>query len=111
MLKEAKKALWVTESEFDSQIAILLMAGAKDLEAAGVVLPGTVELTIADNGTVTDNSTLKDPYVMQAILTYVQANFRNPPNADRLAASYDLQAKQLMHNSDYTDYGDGGDPE
>ena len=103
MLKEAKKALWITESEFDSQIAILLMAGAK------VVLPGTVELTIADNDTVTDNSTLKDPYVMQAILTYVQANFRNPPNADRLAASYDLQAKQLMHNSDYTDYGDGGD--
>ena len=111
MLKEAKKALWVTDSEFDSEIALLLMAGAKDLEAAGVVLPGTVKLTIASNDTVTDNSTLKDPYVMRAILTYTRANFRNPPDYEKLEASYEAQKETLMHASDYTDYGDGTDYE
>ena len=41
MLKEAKKALRVTASVYDTEIASLLMAGANDLEIAGVKLPGT----------------------------------------------------------------------
>jgi hypothetical protein len=110
MLTEAKKALRVTATQFDSEIARLLEAGAKDLEIAGVVLPGTVSFTI-DGDTVTDTSDLDDPLVMRAIFTYAAMMFGNPPNFDRLKESYDVQKVQLMHADGYTDYEDGGDGE
>jgi hypothetical protein len=110
MLTEAKKALRVTATQFDSEIASLLEAGAKDLEIAGVVLPGTVSFTV-DGDTVTDTSDLDDPLVMRAIFTYAAMMFGNPPNFDRLKESYDVQKVQLMHADGYTDYEDGGDGE
>jgi hypothetical protein len=110
MLREAKKALRVTATQFDSEIASLLEAGAKDLEIAGVVLPGTVSFTI-DRDTVTDTSDLDDPLVMRAIFTYAAMMFGNPPNFDRLKEAYDVQKVQLMHADGYTDYEDGGDGE
>jgi hypothetical protein len=110
MLTEAKKALRVTATQFDSEIASLLEAGAKDLEIAGVVLPGTVSFTV-DGDTVTDTSDLDDPLVMRAIFTYAAMMFGNPPNFDRLKEAYDVQKVQLMHADGYTDYEDGGDGE
>ena len=110
MLKEAKKALRVTATQFDSEIMALLMAGAKDLEIAGVVLPGTVSYTL-DGDTVTDTSTLTDQLAMRAIFTYAAMMFGNPPNYDRLKEAYDTQKVQLMHADGYTDYEDGGDGE
>jgi hypothetical protein len=111
MLKEAKKALRVTATYFDSEIASLLMAGANDLEIAGVVLPGTVSFTISSTDTVTDVSTLKDPLAMRAVITYAAMRFGNPPNYQQLADSYDLQKVQLMHAASYTDYGDADEAE
>ena len=110
MLKEAKKALRVTINHFDSEIASLLMAGANDLEIAGVELPGTVTFTIGTDDVVVDTSTLTDPLAMRAIITYAAMRFGNPPNYDKLRDAYDTQKVQLMHADGYTDYGtDSGD--
>ena len=107
MLKEAKKALRVTHSMYDTEIARLLMAGASDLKLAGVILPGTVTFAIGTDDAVTDLSTLNDPLSMRAVITYAAARFGNPPNYTDLKASYDEQKAQLMRNKNYTDYGDG----
>ena len=107
MLNEAKKALRVTNAYYDSEIASLLMAGANDLEIAGVQLPGTVTFTISTGDTVTDMSTLTDALAMRAVITYAQMRFGNPPNYQQLADAYDLQKVQLMHAASYTDYGTG----
>ena len=108
MLKEAKKALRVTAALYDTEIAALLMAGASDLEVAGVVLPGAVTFTIGTDDAVTDNSTLTDPLVQRAIITYAAARFGNPPNYQALKEAYDEQKVQLMHAGAYTDYEEGG---
>ena len=110
MLKEAKKALRVTSTYYDSEIASLLMAGANDLAIAGVQLPGEVTFTISTGDTVTDMSTLTDALAMRAVITYAQMRFGNPPNYQQLADAYDLQKVQLMHATGYTDYGEP-DPE
>jgi hypothetical protein len=109
MLKEAKKALRVTTDWYDSEIASLLMAGAADLKAVGVKWPGVVSFSVSGNDTVTDNSTLKEPLVMRAIITYAAMRFGNPPNYDKLKESYDEQKVQLMHAAMYTDYPEDGD--
>ena len=105
MLNEARKALRITTDAYDSEIASLLMAGARDLETAGVILPGSVRLTVGTSDAVTDNSTLRDPLVMRAVLTYVRIHFGSPPDYDRLVESYGEQKVQLMHASSYTAYG------
>lgn len=110
MLKEAKKALRVTTTYYDSEIASLLMAGANDLAIAGVQLPGEVTFTVSSSDVVTDTSTLTDELAMRAVITYAQMRFGNPPNYQQLADSYDLQKVQLMHATGYTDYGEP-DPE
>lgn len=110
MLEEAKLALRVTATEYDKEIASLLSAGARDLEAAGVVLPGTVSFAYGA-GAVTDNSTLTDELVQRAIITYARMHFGSPPDYDKVAASYELQKSTLMHASDYTDYGGDADAE
>lgn len=104
MLSEAKKALRVTVNAYDTEIASLLMAGAGDLEIAGVILPGSVTFSVADDNTVTDNSTLTDPLCMRALFTYAAMRFGNPPNYDKLKEAYAEQKVQLMHASDYTEY-------
>ena len=105
MLNEAKKAMRVTVDYYDSEIASLLMAGASDLEIAGVKLPGEVTFSVSGN-TVTDNSTLTDPLAMRAVITYAAMRFGNPPNYDKLAEAYEIQKTQLMHATGYTDYGE-----
>jgi hypothetical protein len=106
MLSEAKKAMRVTSSYYDSEIASLLMAGANDLTIAGVVLPGTVTFTVSSSDTVTDLSTLTDALAMRAVITYAQMRFGNPPNYDKLRDAYETQKAQLMHATGYTDYGE-----
>ena len=109
MLKEAKKALRVTTDWYDTEIADLLRAGAKDLEMAGVCLPGSVMFTVGTNEAVTDRSTLKDPLAMRAIITYAAMRFGNPPNYDKLLDAYETQKVQLMHADSYTAYDGDGD--
>ena len=108
MLKEAKLALRVTHTIYDAEIANLLMAGANDLQIAGVVLPGTVSFTVT-NDVITDTSTLTDPLAMRAIITYAAMRFGNPPNYDKLREAYDTQKGQLMHATGYTDWLNGED--
>ena len=110
MLSEAKKAMRVTAAQYDSEIMDLLKAGARDLEIAGVVIPGTISYTVSTAGAVTDTSMLKDPLVQRAIITYARMYFGSPADYDRLEAAYNTQKVQLMHAADYTDYtgGDGG---
>jgi hypothetical protein len=45
-----------------------------------------------------------DNYLMRAIITYVKANFRNPPNYANLISSYETQLGKLMVTDGYTDY-------
>ena len=111
MLKEAKKALRVTATYYDSEIASLLMAGANDLTIAGVVLPGTVSFTVSSSDDVTDVSTLTDSLAMRAVITYAAMRFGNPPNYEQLRDAYETQKVQLMHASAYTDYGDEDEAE
>jgi hypothetical protein len=107
MLSECKKALRITVDDFDSELVLLMMAGADDLKIAGVILPGEVDFGIdVETGEVTDNCSLDDALVMRAIFTYVRANFESPADYDRLANSYSLQREQLMHATGYTDYGE-----
>ena len=108
MLNECKKALRITVDDFDSELGLLMMAGADDLKIAGVILPGEVDFGIdAETGEVTDNCSLDDALVMRAIFTYVSMRFGNPPNYDKLAAAYETQKVQLMHATGYTEFGGG----
>ena len=113
MLNEAMKAVSATDMEYASEVADLLNAAYLDLQIAGVVIDGEVDITITDSTdqttgettiTAADNSTIEDPLVIQAMKTYVRANFRNPPNYDRLAAAYKLQREQLANATGYTNF-------
>ena len=104
MLSEAKKILNVTVSDYDLEIAHHLMAGASDLEIAGIVLPGTVSFTIGTNDEVTDVSTLTDNLCKQALFTYLRARFKQPANYEQLQDAYETQKVQLMHATGYTAY-------
>lgn len=126
MLKECKRAIGYDGFLENGDIARLCLAGARDLETRGVILPGKVsfefeEKPLVDPETlttekdwetgedrtyeaVTDTSDLTDEYICRAIFTYVNMNFGNPPNYDKLRDSYDRQLGQLMITSGYTDY-------
>lgn len=111
MLTECKLALRVTAAAYEPELCSLMDAAARDLEIAGVVLPGTVSFAATNEG-MQDNSTLTDALVQRAIFTYVRMRFGSPADYDKLAEAYDIQKVQLMHAADYTDYEDGdGDAE
>ena len=106
MLKECKLALRVTAAQYEPELCRLMEAGVMDLEAAGVVLPGTVAFAETNDGMV-DNSTLTDQLCVTAILTYARMRFGSPADYDRVKEAYETQKVQLMHASGYTDYEDG----
>lgn len=116
MLKEAMLALRVTDMEYASEIRRLLYAAKKDLEAAGVVITGDLDITVTETEdqttheitiTATDHSTITDEWVQTAMITYVRFSFGSPTDFDRVAASYDLQRRQLANATGYTDFGEG----
>ena len=115
MLKEAMLAMRVTDMDYAPDICRLLKSAEKDLKIAGVVIQGTCIFVIAETEdqttgettvTVTDNSTITDETVQTAMITYCRANFGSPPDYDKLAASYDLQRRQLANATGYTDFGE-----
>jgi len=59
MLKECKLAMRITATVYDGELCSLMDAAAKDLTAAGVILPGTVAFSMTNQGIV-DSSTLTD---------------------------------------------------
>ena len=110
MLNECRTALKINGSTlYDSDLCDLMRAAVLDLKAAGVLIPGTVSFMETTAG-ITDTSTLSDKLVMRAIFSYVDWQFfRNAANVDKRRENYELQKTQLMHASDYTDYGGDGE--
>lgn len=108
MLSEAKLALRVTATAYDAEIVSLLKAAVLDLKAAGVVIDGSVSISIDSEGNVTDESTITDDLILRALFTYCRLHFGSPADYDKLAASYELQKVQLMHADDYTEYEEAG---
>ena len=80
MLELVKRALRLTASVFDTELAALIEAALDDLEIAGVA--------------ARDNE--DRPLIRRAVTTYCKANFGEPDDYDRLKASYDEQKSQLM---------------
>lgn len=103
MLSETKTALRITTDAYDTEIASLLSAAARDLETAGVIVPGAVDIYEEDGATV-DGSTIFDPLVVRAMITYVRMHFGSPNDYDRLAEAYETQKCTLMHAAEYTNY-------
>ena len=112
MLKEAMLALRVTDKEYAPDIRRLLIAGKRDLEIAGVQIMGEIVILIEEDAetgemTITDNSTITDEMVKTAIITYAGArgSYAGAEERKELAASYDLQRKQLANATGYTEFG------
>lgn len=117
MLKEAMLGIRVTDMEYAPDIKRLLIAGKKDLEIAGVVITGSINIAITettdpDTGEVTitanDTSDITDDMVITALITYVGArgNYASREEKEQLEKSYDLQRKQLANATGYTDFGE-----
>ena len=111
MLKEAMLALRVTDMEYAPDIKRLLVAGKRDLEIAGVIIQGEIQITITEDEqtgaiTATDTSTITDNLVITAIITYAGArgNYAGADERAKLDASYDLQRKQLANATGYTNF-------
>ena len=111
MLKEAMLAMRVREMDYAPDICRLLKSAETDLRIAGVTIEGTCDFVITidaitESVSVTDNSTITDEKVQTAMITYCRMNFGSPPDFDKLAASYDLQRRQLANATGYTDFGE-----
>ena len=115
MLKETLLAMRITEKKFFPDICRLLKSAEKDLKIAGVIIDGECSFDITESEDpvtgktiidVTDNSTITDEMIMTAMITYCRKEFGSPPDYDRMAASYDLQRKQLANATGYTDFGE-----
>ena len=89
IIDDARMALKITSTGFDTEIERLIAAARADLTIAGVILPDPL-----------------DDLTETAVLTYVCMHFGNPPNYDKLADAYEIQKVQLMHAAGYTDYGE-----
>lgn len=85
LIDDARMALRLTTTAYDSQLTQLINAAKLDLGIAGVSLPDTL-----------------DDLCNVAIITYVMMKFGDPDNGDRLKASYDEQKAQLSMATGYT---------
>ena len=79
MLEEVKKALRVTEKDFDTEIQLLIDAGESDLVTSGVA-----------------SSNLDKPLVKQAIILYCKSLFGfDNADSDKLMQSYEHIKKKV----------------
>lgn len=76
-------------NSFDSQLTQLMNAALEDLTAAGVT-----------DATASTASAM----VIQAVCTYVKANFGETDEYENLKASYDEQKAALSMNANHTNY-------
>lgn len=87
LLDEAKLAMRITKSQYDSEISRLINAAKEDLKMIGIF--------VGD-----DIGTVSEP-IKQAIITFCRLNFGTPDDYDRLKRSYDEQRAQLKVSENY----------
>ena len=119
MLNECKLALRISTDAYDGELCSLMEAAVRDLEIAGVVIPGTVAFQYVNilrtrsgedddpQPYWSDESVMYDKLIMRAIFTYVRMHFGSPNDYERLKESYNIQKSQLMHATGYTNFGEG----
>ena len=119
MFAEVKGMLPVSGDGYDGEIITQIKACVRDLTAtAEIVLPGTVSITRTlvqattsepEHYVITDNSSLKDEYVITAIATWCNMRIGNPPNYDNLRTAYEGMKGSMRLSRQYTRYGGGAE--
>ena len=99
MLAETKLALGKVKNDYDLELVGLIQAAVADLGIVGVKVTG-VSFTV-NNNVVTDTSTITDPLLIRAIITYVRLHFKSPEDYDKLERSYNEQKGQLITAAGY----------
>ena len=89
-LGKIKKALRLSDDDFDTELSDLADAALKDLNIAG-----------ADGTDVVQT----DPLTLRAIITFCKMSFGEPDEYDRYKKSYDEQKAQLSNATNYTNWG------
>lgn len=88
LLQSCKTALRITTDAYDSEITRYIQAALLDLGIAGVTYDAI------------------DDLVAKAVMTYVRFSFGNPPDYDKLKASYDEQKAQMQTATGYTNWSE-----
>ena len=102
MFAEVKSMLPVSGNGYDRDIIIQIKAAVADLtKTEQIVLPGIVNISISDQGVITDNSTLTDEYVITAIATWCNMRIGNPPNYDNLEKAYNSIKGNMRMSHEY----------
>ena len=119
MFAEVKGMLPVSGDGYDEEIITQIKACVRDLTAtAEIVLPGTVSIkrtleaattSEPEHYVITDNSSLKDDYVIAVIATWCNMRIGNPPNYDNLLKAYESMKGSMRMSRQYTRYGGGAD--
>lgn len=119
MFAEVKGMLPVSGDGYDGEIITQIKACVRDLTAtAEIVLPGTVSIkrtleaattSEPEHYVITDNSSLKDDYVIAVIATWCNMRIGNPPNYDNLLKAYESMKGSMRMSRQYTRYGGGAD--
>jgi len=106
MFSEVKSMLPVSGNAYDGEILLQIKAAALDLtRTAEIVLPGVISISMdPDSEEITDESTVTDELIITTIATWCAARIGNPPNYDKLIASYEMLKGALRLSSDYSDY-------
>ena len=105
MFKEVKSMLPVSGNGYDAEIILQINAAALDLtRTAEIVLPGEINIVRANDGTVTDTSTVTDALVITAIATWCNMRIGNPANYDNLLKAYEAMKGALRISGSYTDF-------
>ncbi len=102
MFAEVKGSLPVSGNGYDREIILQIKAAALDLETSTEIrLPGIVDVSIDDQGVVTDNSTMTDELAIVAIATWCNMRIGNPPNYEQLNKAYNSLKGQMRMSSRY----------
>lgn len=75
------------DTDYDAEISFWLNAGLLNLGVAGVVVP-----------------TEADDLIKAALMVYLQMNFGEPSDPDRLMQVYNMYRGELSHATGYTDW-------
>lgn len=105
MFADVKAMLPVSGNGYDAEIILQINAAALDLtRTAEIKLPGEINIVRANDGTVTDTSTVTDALVITAIATWCNMRIGNPANYDNLLKAYEAMKGALRISCSYTDF-------